>query len=240
MVRNESGCLGANTSGPLERPKRGRCGQEPLRDPGRTHSGGSRPKRKQDLSGAFITEGLCLSNESNGAHGPRRHSSNTARVYVCVWPRVLLIVPCYDLARFCIPYFARFCIEPGGSIRQCLLDSLDSLRERHGTKHGLSSSFLLQTQNVEDGAKAIVVATYGRGVGSAEREHVIDGVTPRWLATAATSVSTAVATRVPPLPRRPALFMAWTCLWIEQPPFVCLPSGCMCITGNPNPNTGNG
>ena len=46
--------------------------------------------------------------------------------------------------------------------------------------------------------------------------------------TAATSVSTAVATRVPPLPRRPALFMAWTCLWIEQPPFVCLPSGCMC------------
>ena len=171
---------------------------------------------------------------------PRRYSSSTARVYVCVWPRVLLIVPCYDLARFCIPYFARFCIEPGGSIRQCLLDSLDSLRERHGTKHGLSSSFLLQTQNVEDGAKAIVVATYGRGVGSAEREHVIDGVTPRWLATAATSVSTAVATRVPPLPRRPALFMAWTCLWIEQPPFVCLPSGCMCITGNPNPNTGNG
>ena len=41
-----------------------------------------------------------------------QHSSSTARVYVYVWPRVLLIVPCYeayDLARFCIPYVARFC-----------------------------------------------------------------------------------------------------------------------------------
>ena len=83
VVRNESGCLGANTSGPLERPKRGRCGQEPLRDPGRTHSGGSRPKRKQDLSGAFITEGLCLSNESNGAHAG--HAGIVQVLHVCMF-----------------------------------------------------------------------------------------------------------------------------------------------------------
>ena len=58
----------ASLRGAPEQTKGGTKGGEGLRDPGRTHSGGSRSKRKQDLSGAFITEGLCLSNEINGAH----------------------------------------------------------------------------------------------------------------------------------------------------------------------------